>query len=547
MSSKPLALSQIDPVLQVKAAAVIAARNDFKDNKINFPSESYDLRTYYNPDNKQVYYPWVFSKTLTHNSVTGFPLKEDVDKVLNAYKLSTPAALNQIVQSNVNQRKFENLTAGQSFNLIGCDSTISNMTNMFPVDNNGSIFEMVEVYAMSLLRDTTFNDIKNLSPTNLYLQELNNFSNKTTAPVDINGNITGNTLFKGNRADELVGPYMSQFLYLPFSYGNLHVDQKYRVENDYNNSTNLTEWLSIENGKINGDISFGDYKYVYNPRVLGSLVHNDPFFQFYFNACLIALQNGVESGGFTNSKITEWTSTGTPNICASVAHVTVGALRTAWCQKWGINMGIRPEVYAQRVHLSLNTTPTILNNVPGLNTIKTTLQSNAPTILADVKTNNSPNNTYLLKLQYPEGSPTHPTCPSGHATVAGACITVMKAMFKTHDNNYSRLPWPVQAKHSLNGDILVNYTELDASSMTIVGELNKLASNSANGRDWAGLHFRHDADGGILLGEQYGERYLVDIAKEYNESTNGIFTGWVSERFNGQIVLITKDGVKILL
>ena len=545
MYSKPLAYSQIDPVLRVKSSAVIAARNDFKNNNLNSLGEFYDLRTYYNPDNKQLYYPWIFSKTLTHDSDTGFPLKADVDKVLHAYKLSTPDALNQIVQSNVNQRKFENLTAGQSFNLIGCDSTVSIMTNMIPVENNGSIFEMTEVYVMSLLRDTTFNDIRNLPPTNPYLKELNRFSNKTTAPVDENGNITGNTLFKCDKVDELVGPYVSQFLYLPFDYGNLRIDQKYRVENDYNSSTNLTEWLSIENGKINGTISFGNYKYVYCPRVLGSLVHNDPFYQFYFNACLIALQNGIVSGGFTNSKISQWTSTGAPNICAAVAHVTVGALRTAWCQKWGVTMGIRPEVYAQRVHLGI-TKPNILNNVLGLNTIVSTIQTNAPTILADVKTKNSPNNTYLLKLQYPEGSPVHPTCPSGHATVAGACVTVMKAMFKTHDDNHAKLPWPVQAKHSLDGNTLINYTNADASSMTIVGELNKLASNSAKGRDFSGVHYRHDGDSGILLGEQYGLRYLVDLAKEYNESTNGIFTGWITEKFNGQIVLITKDGVKIL-
>ena len=35
--------------------------------------------------------------------------------------------------------------------------------------------------------------------------------------------------------------------------------------------------------------------------------------------------------------------------------------------------------------------------------------------------------TYLLGLTYPEGSPLHPSYPSGHATLAGACITVIKA------------------------------------------------------------------------------------------------------------------------
>ena len=34
--------------------------------------------------------------------------------------------------------------------------------------------------------------------------------------------------------------------------------------------------------------------------------------------------------------------------------------------------------------------------------------------------------TYLLPQPFPEGSPTHPSYPTGHGTVAGACITLLK-------------------------------------------------------------------------------------------------------------------------
>ena len=37
--------------------------------------------------------------------------------------------------------------------------------------------------------------------------------------------------------------------------------------------------------------------------------------------------------------------------------------------------------------------------------------------------------TYLLSQAFPEGSPLHPAYPTGHGTVAGACITVLKFFY----------------------------------------------------------------------------------------------------------------------
>ena len=44
--------------------------------------------------------------------------------------------------------------------------------------------------------------------------------------------------------------------------------------------------------------------------------------------------------------------------------------------------------------------------------------------------------TYLLSQVYPEGSPNHPTYTSGHATVAGACATILKAFFDKYHPPY---------------------------------------------------------------------------------------------------------------
>ena len=102
-----------------------------------------------------------------------------------------------------------------------------------------------------------------------------------------------------------------------------------------------------------------------NGRVLGSMVHKDPLYQFYYAAALIAFQQGIGHDGMQLKYTTEWTTTGPPDVFAAVAHVALGALRTAWWQKWGLYMRIRPEVFAQR-HLGQRSGPCLLKNSGGL-------------------------------------------------------------------------------------------------------------------------------------------------------------------------------------
>jgi hypothetical protein len=148
-----------------------------------------------------------------------------------------------------------------------------------------------------------------------------------------------------------------------------------------------------------------------------------------------------------------------------------------------------------------------------------------------------------LKLQFPEGSPTHPAHPAGHACVAGACVTVLKAMLKCHNDDGTRRAWPLTAKHSLDGMSLVDYADMDKDSMTVIGELSKLANNVSLGRDFAAVHYRADGKDGIDLGEAYAITYLQDKAKEYHESNVGLFPGFLLERFDGSTVRIYHDRI----
>jgi hypothetical protein len=157
-------------------------------------------------------------------------------------------------------------------------------------------------------------------------------------------------------------------------------------------------------------------------------------------------------------------------------------LRAAWFQKWNVHRRLRPEEYGG-----------LAQNNPGL----LHGQFTSSPVLAKVR------DTYgnsLLPMAYPEGAPTHPAYPAGHATISGACATVLKAFFKED----ATIPSPVEP--SASGESL----EAIGDQLTIGGELNKLASNITLGRDWAGVHYRSDGTEGMLLGEEIGIAILKD-------------------------------------
>lgn len=526
----------------IRVRSTVQLKRDFNNCTVDSEGKYYDQRVY-TDSNGVEHYPYMFSKTLEHDSVTGFPKKEDVDKILDAVDQGTVASLDVIPQAPDSVRKLEGVLASSSFNLMGTDSSIFIPPSFHHVDTEEGSFEMAEVYGKALCRDTPFSEynVSGNAADNV-MTSLNEYSTKTTAPVGQDDNINAQTLFRGPSQDETVGPYVSQLLLLPFSYGNIDIEQKFSPESDYAASVNKSEWKDIQDGKVNGSVVKTDAKYVYNGRVLGAKVHNDPLYQFYYNATLICLQNSIGPSGFSHPRSTAWTSGGGPNVLAAVAHVCLGALRCAWYSKFNVGMKIRPEVYAQRLELANDASFTDM--VEGLNEMNNLMKTSMKDL---VKAHNGNDSLYLM-LQFPEGSPTHPAWCAGHAAVSGAAVTVMKAMLDCHDSDdETKKQWPVDPKQSDNtGDNLEDYTEADASNMTIVGELNKLASNVALGRDFAGVHYRCDGDCGVALGEKYAITYLVDLAKELHESQSGLFTGWLLEKFNGDRVRITSHGVQAL-
>jgi membrane-associated phospholipid phosphatase len=196
-----------------------------------------------------------------------------------------------------------------------------------------------------------------------------------------------------------------------------------------------------------------------------------------------------------------------------LARVTNAALKAAWFQKWVIHRRLRPEVFAGRVHNQMRGVASypIHDDLLRRSTVLRTVYGRS--------------GSYLLPMAYPEGSPLHPSYPAGHAAIAGACVTVLKAFF---DEAFV-LPSPVVS--SGDGRTLNSYS---GPPLTVGGELNKLAANMALGRDFAGVHWRSDGIQGMLLGEAVAIGILQDRGATYNEG----FRGFSLTKFDGTTITI---------
>ena len=129
----------------------------------------------------------------------------------------------------------------------------------------------------------------------------------------------------------------------------------------------------------------------------------------------------------------------------------------------------------------------------------------------------------------------HPSYGAGHTTVAGACVTVLKAFFATQE----LLPVAVEVVDDGSGGTkLVNSHE----HLTVGGELNKLAANIALGRNGAGVHYRTDYTASLALGEAVAVAMLQEQAMVLREGKQATDITWQFENFSGETVEILFDG-----
>lgn len=530
------------------------------------------------------YYPFLFAKTLAHSGEHLMPTVDAVESVIEAVDSTEDGEwkrlLKAIRQHPETARTLEGVQSGRGRTGVATAETATLRAHELPaVDSVEHLCQQIEIYWQSLLRDVPFSEYPTSPQVKTAVSEINKCVAKRVwrGPVTAGKRpkVSPGTLFRGIGSGELEGPYVSQFLLNDFTYGGLLVEQKYLVEADVPPSVTAKGWLNMQHGISNtGNLEPNTERTrTVNGRVIGSEVHMDAVFQFYYNAAMqivqfpeLELEDGwgkdVMHAGLKSSA---WSDGGVPDLFVSIAEVSIGALRHAWWNKWQGTMQIRPEVYAARLDqmktgsaagqelrkISDDAFLRALDEAfePTFNAI-----AEANKLLASSVTDSEQGpvsaselggfRPYFLAMLYGEGSPTHPSYPAGHAVVAGACITVLKAFSRTHtfkNGQYRRVKWEREAVEATSSQKLASLGTV--RSMTVIGELNKLGSNVALARDFAGVHYRSDSDFGIELGETYALEFLRSQLLEY-ASPHMDDRRFLVELYNGTLVEISRQGVE---
>ncbi len=476
-----------------------------------------------------------YSKGLPHNRLGEVDTRA-YDTLLKAARTGTSADFERIQLTPTancapkGRLRLTNPQAGLCFDLEGPDAQALTMPPAPRFDSAEEAGEMAELYWMALLRDVPFKHYDNNDEVADAVADLtDNFSDFCGPKED--GRVTSSTLFRGFTPGDLVGPYVSQFLLKDFNYGTLRVSQKQQTAKpgvDY--VTDYDEWLEVQNGcdrrlsredqherDSNGEFV---YRYIRNARDLASYVHFDAPYEPYLNACLILLDTKAPPDPGNPYKRSNnqagFGTFGDPLVHCLVAEVAARALKAVWYQKWFVHRRLRPEEFGGRIHNHKTRAANYRINAEILDS----------PVLQRVFNEYG---TYLLPQAFPEGSPTHPAYGAGHATIAGACVTVLKAYF---DQSF-KIEDPVEA--NADGAELKAYPGTDKGDITVGGELNKLASNCSIGRNMGGVHWRSDYTKSVKLGEDVAIQLLEEQRELYNEDYSFTLT-----KFDGTPITIAK-------
>ncbi|WP_367130685.1 vanadium-dependent haloperoxidase [Saccharothrix sp. HUAS TT1] len=386
------------------------------------------------------------------------------------------------------------------------------------LDSPRNSAEAVELYWMALTRDVPFTEYDGHPLIARAAAELSRLGDYRAPKVD--GLVTPATIFRGDTRGDLRGPFLSQFLLRDIQYGTLRVPQLHdTVRPDCDYLTDFDAWRAVQEGAAAPGIErdHDNRRYPRNARDLTNYVHFDALYEAYLNAALILLDLGApfDNGNPYRHSANQvgFGTYGAPHLLSLVTEVATRALKAAWFQKWHVHRRLRPEAFGGRVHAHLSG----LRDYGMID--REVLDSEA------VELTHERHGSYLLPQAFPEGSPTHPSYGSGHATVAGACVTVLKAWF---DESWV-LPDPVVV--NADGTGLEPYEGGDV--LTVGGELDKVGSNIPTARNMAGVHWRSDFTEAVLLGEAVGIGVLRDHVRVNHEDASFGLT-----RFDGRRVTI---------
>lgn len=486
------------------------------------------------------------------------------------------------------RRQWEAPTAGLVYDLEGPDAQAVTMAPAPELGSDELAFEMAEVYELALVRDEPFHafDANGGSALlteardrlNGYAYAQNGFPNRPRKTNDA-GLLDRDTIFRGASPGVEVGPYVSQFLLIGshvdgfaeiddgrIFYGVQQIDQRVPVaEEDDDYMTTWDAWLRVQNGEDvrppgNPGQSFipAATRFIQTPRDLATYVHFDALYQAYLNACLILLgMNTPTDPGFAHlsggrnsfpSSIYNagadvdadgnpismvgfqpnaggFALYGGPHILSMVTEVATRALKAARYQKFNLHLRLRPEALAARMSATRNPDAAFPQLNGQFGAMRASIQDTVDAINAA-----NGNDDALLPMAFAEGSPMHPSYAAGHATVAGACVTVLKAYFDTGTvfvTNGAGDSAATSFRHAVSGDVPIAYEAFQngnalrpvpnplAAPLTLEGELNKLAANISIGRNMAGVHYFSDYYDSVRMGEAIAIGMLEEQALCY--------------------------------
>lgn len=438
---------------------------------------------------------WLYKKGIKQYKDTK-KTHSNVNKFYKAVENNDHELISQVINKELGVVDPLSFYTKQVYGPIYCKTTIK---KYFDHHSKEFALDMLEIYCMYLLRDLKFSELNTNSKAIKYVELLKSLDPKHRHDLKANANFSNDTY------------YVSQFLLVPVKYWHSVLDNKIQpYKSGVDSLTTVDDYRKLHfDGKI-PQLNVVDLnaprRYPITGRDLAAVVHKDHPIQYPLNALkYLFVEHPTSRKSFDQTPgVIKFVDDGLPLIENLLTMASYNALRSAWYHKFYTSRVLRPEEFGYNVD----------QDVKGYN--RNVLNKNN-VIMKDVY---SKINSYLLPGTYPEGSPTHPSYPAGHAVLAGAGATVIKAFF---DENY-KIPYYIPSE---NGLTLIE----QPTKVKIGDELNKLMFNIAFGRNWAGIHYRSDGEAGIRFGEDIAMHVLSDYAR--SRCINFKFT-----RYDGEIVNI---------
>ncbi len=452
---------------------------------------------------------------------------------LNAVRQGTAAAFENLTLGG--NTKLVNPLAGLAFDLEGIDSHQLRIRSFPRLDSAELADQAIELYWMALCRDVNFMKYETDPLVIAAAGELSKLA--AFGGPRSSGIVTPQTLFRGFTAGDVIGPYVSQFLLKRFSYGPYEMNGLTTVPlpgDDY--LTTADSWLASQRGQgpFGANQLDPEPRAIRNGRDLANYVHTDPnagLFMSFYNAGIFLFEQDTLLQNQNKASLLNpgnpylqyknqnpFGTFGVPFFLGLIGEAAMRAFKAAWYAKWFVHRALRPDQYGGLVHWT--------NKKQKAYPLHTDILNSQAVATAFANYG-----SYFLPQAYPEAGPQHPSYPSGHATMAGACATILKAAFNG-STPFAELP---DKTVLVVGDDGLPVSASDIPGLTINGEINKLASNIAMGRDFAGIHWRSDAEEGLRLGEAVALSILRDQSENYAGED---FEGFTITTFDGDNMIV---------